>query len=164
MFQHIFALSYLHMGIEQEIKSRFRNEYQKARINITVTAKYLSDKYVVWMNAMNITSSQYNILRILRGQEKKRLCIHEIKSRMIDKSSDVSRVVDKLVAKDLVERTENPEDRRLKDISITQKGLDLLSSSDPSEIEMDQHVSMLSEQEVKTLNILLDKIRHKTNK
>jgi DNA-binding MarR family transcriptional regulator len=150
------------MGIEQEIKSQFRNEYQKARINISVTAKFLSEKYSVWMNAMNLTSSQYNILRILRGQELKRLCIHEIKSRMIDKSSDVSRIIDKLVAKELVERKENLEDRRLKDISITKKGLALLASGDPAELSMDQHVDVLNEEEVKSLNIMLDKIRSKT--
>lgn len=78
---------------------------------------------------------------------------------MLDKNSDVSRIVDRLVAKSLVERKERKDDRRQKDIKITSKGLSLLSEMDGEEVAMDSKLHTLTEKEVKTLNELLDKIR-----
>lgn len=147
------------MRLEDELKSRFRNDYQKARLNVYVTSAYLSVQMMEFMKKHKTSPAQYNILRILRGQESKQLCIGEIKSRMLDKNSDVSRIVDRLVAKSLVERKERKDDRRQKDIKITSKGLSLLSEMDGEEVAMDSKLHTLTENEVKTLNELLDKIR-----
>jgi len=148
------------MPIEKELKMKFRNVRQKARLNLYMTNSYLGETFTQMLKQANLTGSQFNILRILRGQESKQLCIGEIKSRMIDKSSDVSRLVDKLVAKKLTERKENPEDRRQKNISITKKGLEVLASLDHTEEDMDNRMNALSDKELNTLNELLEKIRH----
>jgi len=93
------------MGIEQDIQqTNFRNEYQKLGINIMYTANWLNEKISSILSQEDITQQQYNILRILRGAEKP-LSTLQIRARMLDKMSDTSRIVDRLVAKELVEKT-----------------------------------------------------------
>jgi len=148
------------MKIEDEIKGRFRNEYHKGLINLAYTAKLLSYEFFQSLKAHNITEQQYNVLRILRGfRSEAPLCIGFIKERMLDKDSDVSRIVDRLFEKELVSRKENPDDRRLKTIEITEKGLTLLNNLYDCEIKADKLLNKLSENEVNEFNRLLDKIR-----
>ena len=151
------------MTLEEEFKVRFRSSIHKARINLYVTNSFLLERFEQSLKSAGITGPQFNILRILRGQETRMLSISGIKERMLDKSSDVSRLVDKLVVKKLVERKENQNDRRLKDISINQNGLDLLTSIDNCEKAMDDYLKMLSDDEVETLNRILDKIHYQKN-
>ncbi|HNV96436.1 MAG TPA: MarR family transcriptional regulator [Bacteroidales bacterium] len=148
------------MRIEDEIKGRFRNEYHKGLINLRYTVNYLSCNFMQELKKHDITESQYNVLRILRGfQNEAPLTVGFIKERMLDKSSDVSRIVDKLFNKKLVNRIENTKDRRQKLVSITEKGLDLLNKMYDCEIKADLLLKNLSLEEVQDLNFILDKIR-----
>jgi MarR family transcriptional regulator, multiple gene regulator MgrA len=148
------------MTIEEEIKGRFRNEYHKGLINLTYTAKMLSYEFFQSLKSHNITEQQYNVLRILRGfRSEAPLCIGFIKERMLDKDSDVSRIVDRLHDKQLISRKENPEDRRLKMIEINENGLSLLDRLYECEKKADTLLKNLTESELATFNLLLDKIR-----
>jgi DNA-binding MarR family transcriptional regulator len=147
------------MKIEDEIKGRFRNEYHKGMINLTYTTNYLSYKFLQFLKKHDVTEQQYNVLRVLRGFNDGPSTIGFLKERMLDKNSDVSRIVDKLYERKLVERSENKEDRRQKDVRITEDGLKLLLRMDCIEKDVDKFLNKLSEDEVVTLNRLLDKIR-----
>jgi uncharacterized lipoprotein YddW (UPF0748 family)/predicted transcriptional regulator len=148
------------MALENEINQRkFRTEYQKARINIIYTYNWLSEKIDSIFDEWDITPRQFNILRILRG-EGKPLSTLQIRQRMLDKMSDTSRIVDRLLKKGLVRKTPNGEDRRLVDVVITPRGKKLLEKIDPFEEYADKVMENLSEEETKTLNGLLDKLRN----
>ncbi|MBS1662230.1 MAG: family 10 glycosylhydrolase, partial [Bacteroidetes bacterium] len=145
---------------ENEINQRkFRSEYQKARINIIYTYNWLWEKVSSMLEGTDITPQQFNILRILRG-EGQALSTMQIRRRMLDKMSDTSRIVDRLVKKGLVKKTANAEDRRLVDVVITPKGKKLLEKIDPIEESADQFMTSLSQEETATLNGLLDKLRN----
>ena len=147
------------MALENEINQRkFRTEYQKARINIIYTYNWLSEKINSIFEEWDITPRQFNILRILRG-EGQPLSTLQIRQRMLDKMSDTSRIVDRLLKKGLVKKTPNGEDRRLVDVVITARGRKLLEKIDPFEEYADQIMHHLSEDETRTLNGLLDKLR-----
>ncbi len=147
------------MGIEKDInQQKFRNEYQKASINLIYTFNWLSEKMKVFFEDHDITSQQFNILRILRGAHKP-LSTLQIRERMLDKMSDTSRIVDRLVLKSLVKKNVCKTDRRLVDITITKKGEKLLEELDKRNEQMDMVLNNLSEEDAKTLNQLLDKIR-----
>lgn len=149
------------MGIEKDInQSKFRNHHQKVTINIIYTAGWILEKIKIILDTEGITSQQYNILRILRGSPTP-LSTLQIRERMLDKMSDSSRIVDRLVKKELVKKKICITDKRLVDVSITKKGLKLLDQLDKMNNQMDGIVSSLSELESKTLNKLLDKIREK---
>ncbi len=148
------------MKIEDEIKGRFRNPYHKGFINLIFTAKQINQQFSSTLRKYKITEAQYNVLRILRGNKTpKGISLGYIKERMLDKNSDVSRIVDKLYGLHLINRVECPEDRRQKEISITQKGLQLLSEIDESEKQVDGLLKNLDDSEITVLNDLLDKIR-----
>ncbi|RLD71656.1 MAG: MarR family transcriptional regulator [Bacteroidetes bacterium] len=148
------------MKIEDEIKGRFRNDYHKGMINLTYTVKQLSYDFQQALKKHGLTEPQYNILKVLRGfRSEGPISIGFIKDRMLDKMSDVSRIVDKLFAKSLIKRQENLKDRRQKDLEITDIGLSLLKQMDDCEKIVDTLLSNLSQNEVQELNRLLDKIR-----
>src|SRR5579863_741226 len=148
------------MALENEINQRkFRNEYQKARLNILYTNNWLAEKISIIFDKWDITPRQFNILRILRG-EGKPLSTLQIRQRMLDKMSDTSRIVDRLVRKGFVRKTLNGEDRRLVDVIITSRGRKLLEKIDPLEDEMDKMMTTLSPEEATTLSRLLDKLRN----
>jgi len=106
----------------------------------------------------DITPQQFNILRILRGAGKP-ISTLQIRQRMLDKMSDTSRIVDRLLAKGLVKKNTCPGDKRLVDVSITDKGKKMLERMDLLSPEMDALLSNLSDADAKLLNKLLDKIR-----
>ncbi len=147
------------MGIEEDIsQSKFRNEYQKGVVNLIYTYNWMNERMKHLFDKEKITSQQFNILRILRGAGKP-LSTLQIRQRMLDKMSDTSRIVDRLVIKGLVKKNTCENDKRLVDILITDKGKNLLIKLDQYENEMDAIFGSLSETEVKELNSLLDKIR-----
>jgi DNA-binding MarR family transcriptional regulator len=147
------------MGIEKDIlQSKFRNDYQKSIVNFIYTYNWMNEKMKIFFDREKITGQQFNILRILRGAGKP-LSTLQIRQRMLDKMSDTSRIVDRLILKDLVKKNVCPADKRLVDVSITEKGKKLLEKLDRHENEMDDIFGTLSSTEVKTLNSLLDKIR-----
>lgn len=124
----------------------------------------LSSKFREFFKEYGITIQQYNILRILRGQYPKPATINMLIGRMIDKMSNASRLVDKLLAKKLVVRNICKNDRRKVDVLITQKGLEILSLIDDRTEFRKILVSSLNTAEAKKLNQLLDKTRTKENK
>ncbi len=147
------------MGIEQDIQqTKFRNDYQKGLVNLIYTHGFITEKLKGIFTKSGITSQQYNILRILRGAGKP-LSTLELRKRMLVKMSDTSRLVDRLILKDLVKKVTCPKDKRLVDISITSAGLNLLLELEKFNDEMDQLLHPLTSEEVNSLNILLDKIR-----
>lgn len=147
------------MGIEQDInQTSFRNELQKAAINLIYTSNWMNEKMKAFFDKEDITPQQFNILRILRGAGKP-ISTLQIRQRMLDKMSDTSRIVDRLLAKGLVKKNTCNNDKRLVDVSITDKGKKLLERLDLLAPEMDAFFSNLSDAEAKLLNKLLDKIR-----
>jgi DNA-binding MarR family transcriptional regulator len=147
------------MGIENDINQpKFRNEYQKAIINLMFTSNWMNEKMRNFFERENITPQQFNILRILRGAGKP-ISTLQIRQSMLDKMSDTSRIVDRLLTKDYVKKNTCENDKRLVDVSITSKGKKLLEKMDKCEEEMDQILSGISEAEAKVLNKLLDKLR-----
>lgn len=148
------------MKIEDEIKGRFRNEFQKGYINLVYTEKQLSYQFLQFLKTHGLSEPQYNILRVIRGARTvNHVSIGYLKERMLDKNSDVSRIVDKLFDKNYITRKENSIDRRQKEISISKKGLALLSELDISEKKADSMLKNLTLDEVTELNRLLDKAR-----
>ncbi|MFZ0454219.1 MAG: MarR family transcriptional regulator [Ignavibacteriaceae bacterium] len=148
------------MKLESEIvQKKFKNEYHKAIVNIVFTYNWMIEKQTKQLRPYDISLQQYNILRILRGQHPNPATVKLIKERMLDKMSDVSRLVEKLRVKELVERDICQHDRRNVDVLITNKGLELLKELEPKENEMEKFMSNLNEKEIEHLNIYLDKLR-----
>ena len=134
------------MKLEEEIaQKQFRNEYQKAIVNLVYSFSWLNSQQVNIIKQFDITMQQFNILRILRGQYPKPATIKLLKERMLDKMSDASRIVEKLRIKGLVERTICAHDRRNVDVIITEKGLNLLKKIDPYAEEMEKILFSLNE-------------------
>jgi DNA-binding MarR family transcriptional regulator len=148
------------MKIEDEIKGRFRNERHKGVINLSFTEKQLTYSFLQSLKKHGLTEPQYNILRVLMGfRSGGPSSIGFLKDRMLDRNSDVSRLIDKLYDLGLVDRRENSTDRRQKDVVITDKGIQLLSSMRDCEKKTDTLLQNLTDEEVIELNRILDKIR-----
>ncbi len=149
------------MKIEDEIKQskKFKSEFLRLAINISFTSSWLYRTNSQFLKQYGISPEQFNVLRILRGQHPNCANNQLISSRMIDKSSNCSRIVEKLKQKELVERIENKTDRRHVDISITKKGLDLLSKIDTKSDEMEFIKGNITSEEAKQISDLLDKMR-----
>lgn len=148
------------MKLEKEIKQeKFTSEYQKLNVNIIFTGSWLTMKNSENMKPFNITIQQYNILRILRGQHPEPATVNLLIERMLDKMSNASRIVDKLLAKKLAERKSCSNDRRCVDVIITDKGLKMLSKIDDLFEKWECELKNISVKEAKELNRLLDKLR-----
>ena len=147
------------MSIEKDISQRkFKSEQQKAIINLIYTYNWTTEKLKNILDRQDVTMQQFNILRILRGSDKP-LSTLQIRERMLDKMSDTSRIVDRLVLKGLVKKTICDSDKRLVDVIISDKGKKLLMKLDVFEPEIEKIVKSLSVEEATTFNNLLDKIR-----
>ena len=148
------------MGLEKEIQQyRFTGENQKALINLMYTYHWVTEKLRNLLSEDDITLQQYNILRILRGSDPKPLSTLNIRDRMLDKMSDTSRIVDRLMLKGLVNKKSCPTDKRLVDISITVAGKQLLEKIDKKDEAMTAIISNLNKEELAALNHILDKLR-----
>jgi DNA-binding MarR family transcriptional regulator len=140
----------------KDIQSTFKNEWIKAALNIKYTANYLSNLSEKFFEPYGISSQQYNVLRILRGT-KQPITVSEIKSRMVEKTPNTTRLMDKLCAKELIKRLRSESDRRTVYSEITEQGLALLSEIDKK--EHDIGLESITPLEAKELNRILDKIR-----
>jgi DNA-binding MarR family transcriptional regulator len=148
------------MGIEQDIKqSKFKSAKHKALVNVLYTAAWLQYRQGKVFRKYGLTAPQFNILRILRGQHPNPASVNLLIDRMIDKSSNASRIVEKLRSKGLVVRVECPNDRRQVEITITDQGLNLLQLMDKQEQAALSEPFGLTDDEAETLNHLLDRIR-----
>ncbi|ELR68922.1 Transcriptional regulator, MarR family [Fulvivirga imtechensis AK7] len=148
------------MRIEDELQQKsFKSEKQKATLNLLFTSGWLVNQHKEFFKPFGITTQQYNVLRILRGQHPKSISTCVIKERMLDRNSDVSRIVDRLTLKGWVKKTTCPNDRRLVDVVISEDGLNLLKRMDKAVDQLDDNLGGLSEKDAVQLNELLDKIR-----
>jgi len=147
------------MSIEKDIQQQaFRNEHQKATVNIIFSANWLHEKIKDFLEVEDITPQQYNILRILRGN-KQPMSTLQIRERMLDKMSDTSRIVERILKKGLVEKKICSSDKRLVDVNISKKGIAVLESLDKKNQALDSILRGLSAEEAAVLNKLLDKMR-----
>ncbi|MCC6725700.1 MAG: MarR family transcriptional regulator [Saprospiraceae bacterium] len=149
------------MRIEEEIKQKaFSNEYIKGHVNILFTASWLSANGAKVLKPIGISPQQFNILRILRGMQPNPGSIKELTERMIDKSSNASRLVDKLIAKKLVVKAKCSADNRRAEVLISEEGLKLLEEASEKMDGLTNALgSKLTEAEAKQLNVILDKLR-----
>lgn len=148
------------MKLEEEIKQKkFKNELHKLAVNIVYTHSWLNSYQTKFIGEHNITTQQYNILRILRGQHPNPATINLLKDRMLDKMSDASRLVERLRVKGLVERKNCEQDRRRAEVLITSKGLEVLEELDTIENKFNEIFSNINQEEAKTVNNILDKMR-----
>src|SRR5688572_678497 len=147
------------MSLEKDIhQPKFKSEYQKVRVNLIFTYNWVMEQSRKFFDKADLTPQQFNILRILRGAGQP-LSTLQIRQRMLDKMSDTSRIVDRLVKKALVKKVVCKTDRRLEDVTISEKGLALLEKLDAFNDEMDNFLTNISPEEAKTVNQLLDKLR-----
>lgn len=148
------------MRLEEEIKQKtFPNEFSKVVVNILYTHSYIYVKIQRFLKNYSLTPEQYNVLRILRGQYPEPCTINTIQDRMLNKTSNASRLVDKLVAKNLAERHLNASDRRQVDVIISKNGIQLLAELDKPVAELHKQIVQLPETDARYLNFLLDKLR-----
>ncbi|WP_413997796.1 MarR family winged helix-turn-helix transcriptional regulator [Flavobacterium sp. W1B] len=150
------------MKIEDEIKSTVSlNISKKIILNVLYTQNVITEKFNEILKPFDISSEQYNVLRILRGQKGNPANMCMIQERMLAKTSNTTRLVDKLLLKNLVTRNVCPENRRKIEVLITQKGIEILTEIDPKVIEHENLFSRkLSAEELEQLNILLEKYRN----
>jgi len=150
------------MKIEEAIKQTkpFKSVYQKVLVNVLYTSNWLEEKLRTILKSYDITIQQYNVLRILKGSNQA-MTTSAIRSRLIDKMSDTSRMVERLCKKGLVNQQKCCGDRRKVDIFLTEQGADLLSEIDRASMKFDACTQSLSEHEAQLLSNLLDKMRHK---
>lgn len=149
------------MKIEEAIKQRkFEDKVEKLAINILFTANWLSDKMDTLLKRHNLTSQQFNVLRILKGQHPSPASVILIKERMLDRESNASRLVDKLLAAGLVTRHQCPKDRRQVDVALTEKGIALLDEINPLIKKEVRSRLKIDQAEAEKLSDLLDEIRN----
>ncbi len=158
MLQFYFIIVII-MSLEKDINQlKFRTEHQKVIINILYTYNWMNERLKVFFEKEDITQQQFNILRILRGAVVP-ISTLQIRQRMLDKMSDTSRIVDRLIVKDLVKKITCPADKRMVDVTISGKGKKLLEKLDAFELKMDEVAAGLTEADAKAMNKLLDKMR-----
>jgi DNA-binding MarR family transcriptional regulator len=150
------------MKIEEIIKSNVAiDDAKKIVLNIMVTQNVLSEKFNEVLKPYDLSGEQYNVLRILRGQKGNPANMCVIQERMIAKNSNTTRLIDKLLLKNLVTREVCPENRRKIEVLITEKGLELLEELDPKVLENEKiFAANLNQKELVELNTLLEKYRN----
>ncbi|MBX9784434.1 MAG: MarR family transcriptional regulator [Chitinophagaceae bacterium] len=147
------------MSIEQELNRQFRNQNHKVTVNIHYSGLWVQEKMNAMLANYQLTNQQYNMLRIL-GRAEEPFSTLQLRKHMMDKMSDTSRIVDRLVIKGLVKKTTSKKDRRLVDVVLSQKGKDLIKKLERElDNKVDKLTSKLSPKEALQLNILLDKMR-----
>lgn len=148
------------MKLEDVLKTnKFNDEVHKATLNILYTSYWMRDNVSSTMKEIGITSEQFNILRILKGKHPEAMCVKDIASRMIEKSSNVPRILDRLVAKELVMRTTSKEDKRETIISLTDAGIQTLQRANDELAAINKQTIGINNEEAAVLNQLLEKLR-----
>lgn len=148
------------MALEEDIQQeKFESEFHKAAVNILFTSSWLYNLNALRLRPSGITPEQYNVLRILRGSHPRAMMLADITSRMLDKSSNATRLVEKLRQKALVKREVCKNSRRQVDIVITPKGLEVLSKIDKESDSWLATLKNISKAEAQELNRVLDKLR-----
>jgi DNA-binding MarR family transcriptional regulator len=150
------------MKLEDQLKtSVYMPTTQKAVVNIMLSGQFVNDSLLELLKKYDLSLEQYNVLRILRGQKGETCNMGLIQERMIAANSNTTRLVDKLVLKELVDRKICIDNKRKMDVLITKKGEELLKIIDPYLIDKEKQICKnLSLEELETLNYLLEKIRN----
>jgi len=147
-------------SIHDDIKQKdFGSPYNELVVNTLYTSSWLTGQLNQVFKPHNITVQQFNVLRILRGQHPSSASVNLIKERMIDKMSNVSRIVERLKSKDLVDRKQCKHDRRQVDVTITKKGLDVLSALDVQMKELEEGYSTITPEQAAQISKMLDQWR-----
>ncbi|WP_317896981.1 MarR family winged helix-turn-helix transcriptional regulator [Aurantibacillus circumpalustris] len=148
------------MKLEEEIQQKsFKSPHQKLAVNLLYTSNWLNSHYSQFFKKTDLTIQQFNVLRILRGQYPSYCSLKLIKERMLDRMSDASRIVDKLVAKDYITRGVCPNDRRSVNLLISEKGLKMLAELDVIDESTINIFKNLDQKQIEQLNDLLDTLR-----
>ncbi len=147
------------MKIAQELGvNHFASKQQEASVNVLFTASWIHTRINRYLKQFQLTEEQFNVLRILKGSLPNLLCAKDIALRMIDRGSNVTRIIDKLVVKNLVEKKQSEEDRREVQLAISSEGLKLLNKID--DVAINKEINRLSDIEAELLSVLLDKLRN----
>ncbi len=159
---HLYLQIRIQMKIEEEIKSTVELSLaKKVILNLSFSRSIVADRFLEILKPFDLSSEQYNVLRILRGQKGKPANMSVIQERMISKNSNTTRLVDKLIVKEFVIRKICPSNKRKMEITITEKGLLILEKLDPIVIEHENNLaSNLTTEELTQLNNLLEKYRN----
>jgi DNA-binding MarR family transcriptional regulator len=149
------------MLLEQRIQQSrpFRSEHERAAVNVLYTATWILEHMRDFLAGYGITQQQYNVLRILRGQYPESISTCDIRNRMIDRAPDASRIVDRMIAKNLVQKTPSVKDKRRIDVTITKNGLALLDAISVAMEGPDNLLRRLSTEDCRNLNTLLDTMK-----
>lgn len=148
------------MTLETAIKqTRFANPYHKLLVNITYTANWLMNKQMEILRPFDLSPQQYNVLRILKGSHPAPMRVQDISERMLDKTSNTSRLIDKLAAKQFVFKRLCRNDRRAVDIVITDPGLELLEKTTPLIVSLESLLHHINPEETERLSDMLDSLR-----
>ena len=147
------------MNLEKELPGNYRDEYHKGLINLLFTASRISDAIKQLLKEHGLTTQQYNILRVLRHYREEDVNLNFLRDRMLDRYSDVSRIVQNLYQKRLISRKENKSDRRNKNLDITEKGLKVLEELEDIRKLEDNFLAHFEKSEIREFNRLLDKSR-----
>jgi DNA-binding MarR family transcriptional regulator len=148
------------MKLEEAIKSsRFADEKHKATINVIYSAYWLRNNFSNALKNEDLTVEQFNVMRILKGMHPEQMCVKDIGSRMLEKSSNVPRIIDKLVAKKLAKRTTSKVDKRETLVSLTERGVSVLEKATALVDNATHEMKGLSENDAQQLNELLEKMR-----
>lgn len=151
------------MNIEASLqKLNFQTEWQKLRVNILFTANWLNNEIKQFLAPFGITQKQYNILKILRSKHPETIAIQDLRMHMVDKMSDVSRIIDRLVKKKLIEKNPCIHDKRSNRVQITASGLELLLQIDKHACGLDEMMQGISLEKAEELNQLLNDIREQS--
>jgi DNA-binding MarR family transcriptional regulator len=146
--------------LEQAIQSsKFKSEVHKATLNILYTAWWLKTIMSNELKEFGLTHEQYNVLRILKGKHPEQMCVKDIGCRMIEKSSNVPRIIDRLVIKKLVKRADSPLDKRETVISLTQSGIAILMATTEKINDLMETNIVMKSTDAATINELLEKLR-----
>lgn len=150
------------MKLEQALQStKFKSQVHKAGLNILYTAWWMKTLMSKSLKDFGLTHEQYNVLRILKGKYPEQMCVREIACRMIEKSSNVPRIIDRLEIKKLVKRSTSTFDKRETVITLTQSGIAILEASTTSVEAGIDSMTVVNEKEAALLNELLEKMRSK---
>ncbi len=148
------------MKLEEELQTKgFDNEHQKAFLNVLFTAEWLRYRINKWLDQYDLTHEQYNVMRIVRGQHPNPVHLKSITERMINRYCNATRIVDRLLEKELMTKQTCPSDRRALNIKLSDKGLQLMGDIDAHIQSQDMIPRVLNEDESKVMNDLLDRLR-----
>jgi DNA-binding MarR family transcriptional regulator len=146
--------------LETAIQStKFKSEVHKAGLNILYTAWWLKTVMSREMKEFGLTHEQYNVLRILKGKYPEQMCVRDIACRMIEKNSNVPRIIDRLELKKLVQRSTSAIDKRETVITLTQSGITILNATTAVIDKLTNELLTINEKDACELNQLLEKVR-----